>query len=314
MQTRSPGVPEALQQDLGVHRASIHGHDLAFRMAGSGPVVLLVHGMAGCSSTWLDVMPALAEHVTVVAPDLPGHGASAKPRADYSLGALADTLRDLLVLLGYESATVVGRSHGGGVAMQFAYQFPERCERLVLVSSGGLGEEVNVLLRGLSLPGAEFVLAFGCNRWVHVTGANVVRALRHLGVRPGPQFADMWDSYASLTDAETRAAFLQTLRSVVDHAGQRVSATDRLYLTGDVPTLIVWGDQDPILPVRHAYTTHAAIPGSRLEIFEGVGHYPNREAPDRFARVLIDFMTSTDPAAMSTPRWRELLLRNTVET
>jgi pimeloyl-ACP methyl ester carboxylesterase len=302
------------EQDVEVQRASIHGHDLVFSVAGSGPVMLLVHGMAGCSSTWRDVIPVLAEHFTVVAPDLPGHGASAKPRGDYSLGALADTLRDLLVVLGYDSATVVGRSHGGGVAMQFAYQFPERCERLVLVSSGGLGEEVNVLLRGLSLPGAEFVLAFGCNRWVHAAGATVVRALGHLGAKPGPQFTDMWDSYASLTDAEARAAFLQTLRSVVDHAGQRVSATDRLYLTGDVPTLIVWGDRDPILPVRHAYTTHAAIPGSRLEIFEGVGHYPNREDPDRFARVLTDFMSSTDPAAMSTPRWRELLLRNTVET
>ena len=298
-------------QNLEVQQASIHGHDLAFRTAGSGPVMLLVHGMAGSSSTWLDVMPALADHFTVVAPDLLGHGASAKPRGDYSLGALADTLRDLLVVLGHDRTTLVGRSHGGGVAMQFVYQFPERCERLVLVSSGGLGNEVNVLLRGLSLPGAEFLLAVGCNRWVHAAGTTVVRSLRHLGARPSPEFADMWDSYGSLADGETRAAFMQTLRSVVDHAGQRVSATDRLYLTSDVPTLIVWGDHDPILPVRHAHTTHAAIPGSRLEIFEGIGHYPNREDPERFAQVLIDFMTSTEPAAMSTPQWQELLLRNT---
>jgi pimeloyl-ACP methyl ester carboxylesterase len=297
-------------QSVELQHVSIHGHDVALRTAGSGPVILLVHGMAGSSSTWRHVMPALAEHFTVVAPDLLGHGASAKPRGDYSLGALADILRDLLVVLGHDRATLVGRSLGGGVVMQFAYQFPERCERLVLVSSGGLGEDVNVLLRALSLPGAEYVLAVGCNRWAHGTGTTVVRWLRRLGVQPGPQFADIWDSYVSLTDDETRAAFMQTLRSVVDHAGQRVNATDRLYLTRDVPTLIVWGANDHILPAHQAHATHAAIPGSRLEIFEGVGHYPNCEDPERFVKVLVNFMTSTVPAAVSTPRWRELLLQN----
>lgn len=273
--------------------------------------MLLVHGMAGSSSTWRHVLPALAEHFTVVAPDLPGHGASAKSRTDYSLGALADSLRDLLVVLGHEHATLVGRSLGGGVAMQFAYQFPERCERLVLVSSGGLGEDVNPLLRGLSLPGAEYLLALGCNRWARDAGATVVRSLRRLGWRAAPQFADVWESYASLTDGETRAAFMQTLRSVVDPAGQRVSARDRLYLARDVPTLIVWGADDHVLPAHHAHATHAAIPGSRLEVFEGVGHYPNCEDPERFVEVVEDFMTSTAPAAVSTPRWRELLLRST---
>jgi pimeloyl-ACP methyl ester carboxylesterase len=298
-------------QRLEFRRASIHGHDVAFRTGGSGPALLLVHGMAGSSFTWRHVMPALADHFTVVAPDLPGHGASAKPRGDYSLGNLADSLRDLLIVLGHDRATLIGRSLGGGVAMQFAYQFPERCERLVLVSSGGLGEDVNPLLRALSLPGAEYLLALGCNRWAHDAGTTVVRSLRPLGLRPGPEFADIWDSYASLTDAETRAAFMQTLRSVVGPAGQRVSAMDRLYLARDVPTLIVWGANDHILPAHQAHAAHAAIPGSRLEIFEGVGHYPNCEDPERFVKVVVDFMTSTVPAAVSTPRWRELLLRNT---
>ena len=298
-------------QHLEFERASIHGHDVAFRAGGAGPVMLLVHGMAASSATWRHVIPALAEHFTVVAPDLPGHGASAKPRGDYSLGALADTLRDLLVVLGHDRATLVGRSFGGGVAMQFAYQFPERCERLVLVSSGGLGQDVNLLLRALSLSGAEYLLALGCSRWAHDAGTTVVRSLRRLGLRPGPQFAEVWDSYASLTDGETRAAFIHTLRSVVDRAGQRVSATDRLYLAHDVPTLIVWGADDRILPAHQAHATHAAIPGSRLEIFEGVGHYPNCEDPERFIKVLVDFMTSTTPAAVSTSRWRDLLLRNT---
>ncbi|MGZ4128517.1 MAG: alpha/beta fold hydrolase, partial [Actinomycetota bacterium] len=287
-----------------LQQVSIHGHDVAFRASGSGPVLLLVHGMAGSSFTWRYVMPALAEHFTVVAPDLPGHGASAKPRGDYSLGNLADVLRDLLFVLGHDRATLVGRSLGGGVAMQFAYQFPERCERLVLVSSGGLGEEVTPLVRVLSLPGAEYLLAVGCTRWIHDAGTTVVRSLGRLGLRPGPQFPEMWDSYASLTDGETRDAFMHTLRSVVDPAGQRVSAMNRLYLARDVPTLIVWGDKDHILPARHAHATHAAIPGSRLEIFAGVGHYPNCEDPQRFVEVLVDFMTSTEPAALSAPRWR----------
>jgi pimeloyl-ACP methyl ester carboxylesterase len=197
-------------QRLEFVHTSIHGHDMAFRTGGSGPVMLLVHGMAGSSSTWSDVMPALAEHFTVVAPDLPGHGASAKPRGDYSLGALADSLRDLLVMLGHDRATPVGRSLGGGVAMQFAYQFPERCERLVLVSSGGLGEEINPLLRALSLPGAESLLALACTRWAHSAGARVGRSLRRLGLRSSPQFADIWDSYASTKPAAVSTPHCRT--------------------------------------------------------------------------------------------------------
>src|SRR4029077_19878319 len=141
-----------------VRHLEIHGHRVAYRTGGGGPVILLVHGVARGSATWRFVMPALAERFTVIAPDLVGHGESEKPRGDYSLGAFASGVRDLLLALGHERATLVGQSFGGGVVMQFAYQFPERCERLVLVSSGGLGDEVNLLLRLLALPGAELVL------------------------------------------------------------------------------------------------------------------------------------------------------------
>ena len=136
----------------------VHGHDVAYRQAGSGPLLVMIHGIAGSSGTWVPVMPLLAEHYTVIAPDLLGHGESAKPRGDYSLGAYASGIRDLLGVLGHERATVVGHSLGGGVAMQFAYQFPQMAERLVLVCSGGLGKEVSPLLRALSLPGTEYVL------------------------------------------------------------------------------------------------------------------------------------------------------------
>src|SRR4051795_5915654 len=136
----------------------LHGHRVAYRSAGSGPVIVLVHGITSTSATWERVMPALAKRFTVIAPDLLGHGQSAKPRGDYSLGAYASGIRDLLIALGHERATFVGHSLGGGIAMQLAYQFPEQCERLVLVASGGLGRDITPLLRAASLPGSELVL------------------------------------------------------------------------------------------------------------------------------------------------------------
>lgn len=271
-------------------------------------MILLIHGMAGSSATWRSVMPALAERFTVIAPDLVGHGDSEKPRADYSLGAFASGVRDLLLALGHERATVVGQSLGGGVAMQFAYQFPERCDRLVLVASGGLGDEVNLLLRLLTLPGSELVLPLACNNRFHDAGVTVAGWLAKVGLKTSPHLREIWESYGSLADAETRTAFVHTLRSVVDVAGQRVSAADRLYLASEVPTLIIWGDHDHIIPVDQGRATHEAIPGSRLEIFEGAGHFAHCERPDRFAAVLIDFIDTTTPSTKSASEWRDQLL------
>jgi len=286
----------------------IHGHRVGYRSAGSGPVLVLIHGMAGSSATWRSVIPALAEHFTVVAPDLVGHGESAKPRGDYSLGAFASGVRDLLLALGHERATLVGQSFGGGVAMQFAYQFPDRAERLVLVSSGGLGDEVNVLLRLLTLPGAEFVLPLACTHWVHDLGVRVSGGLARLGLHTSPHLAEAWESYGSLADAETRTAFLSTLRSVIDLAGQRVSAADRLYLTADMATLIIWGDRDNIIPVEQGRAAQQAIRGSRLEVFSGAGHYPHCEQPAHFVDVLVDFMSTTTPRTTSDAEARDRML------
>jgi pimeloyl-ACP methyl ester carboxylesterase len=283
-----------------VRHIEIHGHRVGYRSGGSGPLLVLVHGMAGSSATWRFVMPLLTEQFTVIAPDLLGHGDSDKPRGDYSLGAFASGVRDLLLALGHDRATVVGHSLGGGVAMQFAYQFPERCERLVLVSSGGLGDEVNLLLRLLALPGSEFVLPLACNRWVHDVGVNVAGWLARIGLHTSPHLTEVWDGYGSLADGATRTAFIDTLRSVVDVAGQRVSATDRLYLAAAMSTLIIWGDHDHIIPVDQGRTTHEAIPGSRLEIFEGGGHFPHCEQPGRFSDVVIDFMETTSASTTST--------------
>jgi pimeloyl-ACP methyl ester carboxylesterase len=290
-----------------LQHVSIHGHEVGFRTTGEGPVLLLVHGMAGSSTTWKHVMPRLAQRFTVVAPDLLGHGKSAKPHAEYSLGAHANMLRDLLYVLGHERATFVGQSLGGGVVMQLAYQFPERCERLVLVGSGGLGPEVTFLLRALTVPGAEYVLPLVCRPVLRDTGARVGAWLRRAGLRPDPAVEEIWRSLVSLAEADCRQAFFRTLRAVVDFHGQAVSATDRLYLTSHMPTLVVWGSKDPIIPVSHAVAAHEAMPGSRLEIFDEVGHFPHCEAPERFTEVLVDFLTSTDPARLSERQWRELL-------
>ncbi len=277
----------------------VHGHEIAYRTGGSGPVVLLIHGMAGSSASWKPVLEDLAPHMTYVAPDLPGHGHSDKPRGDYSLGAQAGILRDLLVALGHDRATIVGQSLGGGIAMQLAYQHPERCERLVLVCAGGLGQEVMPVLRALSAPGVEFVLPVAFQPFVRTGVETVAGWAGKVGLRPAPATVEMWRAYTSLIDADTRTAFLHTLRSVVDTKGQRVSARDRLYLAHEVPTLIIWGEDDPIIPVSHAYEAHEAMPDSRLEVMAGLGHFPHCEDPRAFARVLVDFLSSTEPAHLA---------------
>ena len=275
----------------------LHGHPVAYHAAGSGPVLLLVHGITSNADTWRDVAGALAKHHTVVAPDLLGHGGSAKPRGDYSLGAYASGLRDLMAALGHERATVVGHSMGGGVAMQLAYQFPERVERLALVSSGGLGREVALVLRAATLPGAEWVLPWLVRRGprdVLYAGAQV---LARLGRRTPADVRGTALGLRSLADDPARRAFLHTARSIIEPGGQRVSATDRLYLAEDMPTLIVWGERDPMIPADHGRAAHAAIPHSRLELFPDAGHYPFAEDPERFVAVLRDFVTKTTPYA-----------------
>jgi pimeloyl-ACP methyl ester carboxylesterase len=259
--------------------------------------VLLIHGITSNADAWRQVIPALAERHTVVAPDLLGHGGSAKPRGDYSLGAYASGLRDLMAALGHDRATVVGHSMGGGIAMQLAYQFPERVERLGLVSSGGLGREVGLVLRAATLPGAEWVLPLLTRRGPRAAIGAGAEVLARLGRRTRADVRGTALGLRSLSDPEARRAFLHTARSILDGSGQRVSATDRLYLAQGMPTLIVWGDRDPMIPAAHGIAAHALIPHARLELFEGAGHYPFEEDPERFAQVLGDFIAG-NPAAV----------------
>ena len=272
----------------------LHGDKVAYRDVGRGDTILLIHGMAGSSATWDAVLPKLAAHHRVIAPDLPGHGESDKPRGDYSLGAFAAFLRDLLDELRVEQVTVVGQSLGGGVAMQFTYQHPDYCSRLVLIGSGGLGPDVSWMLRLLAAPGAELLLPVIAPKPVLRVGDTVRSWARSAGIG-SPRADQTWRAYASLSDAATRQAFLRTLRSVVDYRGQAVSALNRLYLNADLPTLLIWGDKDKIIPVAHGVAAHEAIPGSRLEIQPGIGHYPHAEAPDDVMAILDDFF-ATRPA------------------
>lgn len=291
---------------LVAHRVNIHGHDVTYRIGGTGPAVLLIHGMAGSSRTWKDSAELLVRDHTVIAPDLLGHGESAKPMGDYSLGAFASGLRDLLGVIGMERLTVVGQSLGGGVAMQLAYQHPELVERLVLVGSGGLGREVSWMLRLLTLPGSELLMPVLFPRFLGDRGNDVSRFLHDRGIR-APHLAEMWRAYSSLSGAENRGAFLRTLRSVIDAGGQSVSALDRIYLASGIPTLIVWGDQDPIIPLEHAHRAHEAIEGSRLVVMEGIGHFPHVEDPRRFVEVLEEFVSSTEPATTDMAAYRAML-------
>ena len=281
----------------------LHGREVAYSEAGNGPVLLLIHGMAGTRQNWDAVIGALARDHKVIAPDLPGHGDSAPGGGDYSLGSLAAVLRDVLVALGHDRATLVGHSLGGGIAMQFSYQFPEMVERLVLVSSGGLGKEVNPVLRAAALPGADLFIAAtaGPGRAV---GSTVARGLGILGLRANADLAEIARGYASLADGERRAAFLGTVRAVIGTGGQSVHAGDRLYLAQAVPVLIIWGKRDSIIPVSHGESAHEAIPGSMLEIFDHVGHMPQIEAPARFVEVIGQFLESTEPAQWDTAQWR----------
>jgi len=292
------GADESAWARIEPRAISVDGHRLVYRTAGAGPLLLLVHGMAGSALTWRHVMPSLAERFAVLAPDLLGQGESDKPRGEYSLGVHANMLRDLMDVLGHERATLVGQSLGGGVALQFAHQFPERCARMVLVDSGGFGQEVTFYLRMLTLPGFEAAFPLLCTPRLREAGNRIASWLGRIGVRSTPARQEVWRSYGSLADAASRHAFFRSLRGVIDFGGQALSARGMLHQMAQLPTLIVWGAQDPFIPVSQAIAAHEAIPGSRLEIFEGVGHYPHCEAPERFVELLVDFMASTEPARL----------------
>ena len=293
--------------DVPVRKVTIHGHQRAYRKLGKGPALLLLHGIGDSSQTWVPLMRTLAKRYTVIAPDLLGHGESDKPRADYSVAAYANGMRDLLNVLGVERATVVGHSLGGGVAAQIAYQYPELVERLVLVATGGVARNVNPALRLASAPFAELVtptLGWPIGRFI---GGVALDALRLLGTDIGRDADELKAVFGGLPDGDARGAFTRTLRSVVDWRGQVVTMLDRCYLAVEVPTLLIWGQRDAVIPVAHAHRAHQAFPGSTLSIFPTAGHFPHHADPERFVNELIEFIETTEPIEHSPERWAGLL-------
>ncbi|MDT7729477.1 MAG: hypothetical protein QOI21_6053, partial [Actinomycetota bacterium] len=304
-QTGGPALTGIDSDTFALRTQVVHGYERAYRMAGRGPAVLFIHGIGDDSSTWLDVLASLAGDFTVIAPDLLGHGGSAKPRADYSVAAYACGMRDLLATLEIERVSVVGHSLGGGVAMQFAYQFPELCERLVLVGSGGLGPGVHPLLRLATAPGAGLMLPLFGTPPIRAALRGFGGLLRMTGgIGLGSDLDYVVTKYVRLLESTSRQAFLRTLRSVVDWRGQVVNMLDRCYLTEGIPTMLVWGTRDHVVPSPHATLAHEAMPSSRLEIFEDAGHFPHRSDPQRFLRILREFLAETHPARHDVRRWR----------
>ena len=292
--------------------ATLHGDQVAFWDSGpvdgvderDGELVLLIHGIAGSAHTWSPLLAQMArrrDRRRYIAPDLLGHGSSSAPWADYSLGGYATGLRDLLVSLGYERATIVGHSLGGGVAQQFAFQFPQHTSRLVLIDSGGLGREVSPALRAATLPAAEWVLPV-------IAGTGVVSAARDDSpawraasrTASPPRRGSPGRAYASLADPVHRRAFVHTARSVIDSGGQRVRATSRLDLAADLPLLIAWGTADTLIPVAHGRRAHELVPGSELALFEGAGHFPHADQPEAFAERLLRFLAEHPPVALDS--------------
>jgi pimeloyl-ACP methyl ester carboxylesterase len=298
----------ALPRQFDEWQIELHGRRAVYRVAGSGPPVVLIHGMLNSSSHWQAVALELASEYTVIAPDLIGHGDSAAPRGDYSLGAHAASIRDLLAAVGIDRATVVGHSLGGGVAMQFFYQFPQRVERLVLISSGGLGHEVSPMLRTAALPGVSALLSAIRPRVLGVIRGGG-RRLSERGVGTGVYLQALARALAPLENRGARAAFLHTLRSVIDVHGQRVSATDRLYLLEEMPTLIMWGERDRTIPLEHGRAAHHAIPGSSFQTLPGAAHFPHLEDPAGVAAALRRFLADTEPAHIADGDWGAILSR-----
>jgi pimeloyl-ACP methyl ester carboxylesterase len=193
--------------------------------------------------------------------------------------------------------------------MQFFYQFPQRVERLVLVSSGGLGQEVTASLRSAALPGVSPLLAMTIRPRLVGALARGGALMRERGVGAGVYLQAAARALRPLQSAESREAFLQTLRAVIDVHGQRVSATDRLYLLEALPTMIVWGERDNTIPPAHGREAHEAIPGDRFETIAGAAHFPHLEEPDALSALLRDFMRTTQPGVIDDGDWGAILAR-----
>ncbi len=297
------------ERSYDVEHVTIHGHRRAYVKTGSGPTLLLLHGLGCDHRTWHPVIEALSRHHTVLAPDLLGHGESDKPRADYSVGGYANGMRDLLAVLGLDRVTVVGHSLGGGVAMQFAYQYPELTERMVLVAPGGFGPEVTPMIRVVATPGFHQVTGLLTRPGIRHVGVGCLQLLSRSGLPRTRDLGEVATIFESLEDARTRAAIAHVVRAVVDWRGQIITMSDRAYLTDDVPMCIIWGDDDQVIPVTHADVAGVVAPHARVVRLPNAGHFPHRDHPRRFVKVIRDFVQHTPAAQFDPHQWTSHLRR-----
>jgi pimeloyl-ACP methyl ester carboxylesterase len=291
--------------ELAAEEITVGGRRVRYHIGGSGPPLVLLHGLASAWVTWQEVTPGLLAHYTLIVPDLFGHGAHAPPGGDYSPGAQACGVRDLLSALELDPVTVVGHSLGGAAALRFAYLFPERCERLVLVSSGGLGREVHYALRAGAIPGMEWVLAALRSDGPLGLARPLRSVIGRIGLPSGKGLHELARGMSSIDGRDAQNAFMRSLRAIVYPGGQRTDATGRPAPAAGSPTLIVWGARDQIIPSTHGLAAQEAIPGSELIVFEAAGHFPQADDPERFVETINEFHASTQPTPGASARWRQ---------
>lgn len=277
---------------------------IAYTRTGSGPPLLLVHGLGGTRSTWAAIIPQLSLVFTVIAVDLPGHGDSDAPLGDYSPGAQASALRDVVVGLGFERVSLAGHSLGGGAVMQFAYQFPERTERLVLISSGGFGSEVTPLLRAATLPGAEMLIS-GLARVPRAVTGPVLGVLSLVPTLMSREDAvPLADTMVTMGAKRHRRTFIRTARTVLDRHGQLMSAKGTFAALAGIPILIAWGADDRAIPPEHHRRAAQRLPNALTCELANAGHFPQETTPVPLTTAMVSFLTSSAAHAYDEDLWR----------
>jgi pimeloyl-ACP methyl ester carboxylesterase len=179
----------------------------------------------------------------------------------------------------------------------------------VLVGSGGIGRSVSPMLRLAAVPGIEALMPLFGLPPVRMVTRLTADVMRHFATTFGRDTEELLAVFDALPDNAARTAILRTLRSGVDWRGQVITMLDRAYLAEGMPTLLVWGRHDGVIPLGHGRLAHAAMPGSELEIFDEAGHFPHHSDPTRFVRIVADFVERTEPAPFDAEEWRRRLRR-----
>jgi 4,5:9,10-diseco-3-hydroxy-5,9,17-trioxoandrosta-1(10),2-diene-4-oate hydrolase len=251
----------------------------------SGKTVILLHGGGGYLELWQHNIFELAKHHRVYAFDMVGAGRSDKPAAAYTFEFMAQFTRAFMKALDISQASLIGTSAGGGVALTVARDFPELVERLILVGSAGLGKEISFLLRLTTLPGFGRLLRSPSKAGVAMLYKQAVYDSKLITAEMVEEFYQM----AMLPGAAK--ATLNVGCSNFNLWGQFYQSLVASLQTITTPTLIIWGRQDPMVPVSHAQKAAKLMPKAQLEIFEACGHWSPIEQPQKFNQRVLEFLS-----------------------